>query len=185
MTIPTKPTTETQEAGDPKEACKHFVPDMSDKRWKLVAITMKKNNYNPRALIEVLHVIQDSFGYIDYDAMGYVAREMKLPFSKVYGVVTFYHGFMSKPAGEHTMVLCTGTACYVKGADVITDWMKERFGLDPNQTTPDNKLSFIAARCIGACGLAPVMILDGQIVGKLSVDEMKAKIEEWIGDDNQ
>ncbi len=178
------PITETKEQQKTRETCQHFQPDMSDKRWKLVAATMKKNNYNPRALIEVLHVVQDSFGYIDYDAMAYVARELKVPFSKVYGVVTFYHGFMSKPAGEHTLVLCTGTACYVKGNDQITEWLKERFGLDPNQTTPDNKLSFMAARCVGACGLAPVMILDGQIVGKLSVEEMKAKIEEWLSDDS-
>ncbi len=99
--------------------------------------------------------------------------------------VTFYHGFMSKPAGEHTLVLCAGTACYVKGIDQMIDWVKERFGLEPNQTTPDNHLSVIATRCVGACGLAPVIILDGKIVGKLSVEDMKARIEEWLSNDNQ
>jgi bidirectional [NiFe] hydrogenase diaphorase subunit len=157
--------------------------DLTDRRWKLVRLTMQKHHFSSRALIETLHVIQDSFGYIDGEAMAYVAQELKVPLSKVYGVVTFYNNFSSKPSGEHTLVLCTGTACYVKGNDQIIDHMKERFGLDPNQTTQDNRLSFIAARCVGACGLAPVMILDGQIMGRMTVDEMKEKIEEWINRD--
>jgi bidirectional [NiFe] hydrogenase diaphorase subunit len=157
--------------------------DLSDRRWKLVRLTMQKHKFSSRALIETLHVIQDSFGYIDGEAMAYVAQELRVPLSKVYGVVTFYNNFSSKPAGEHTLVLCTGTACYVKGADQIITHMKDQYGLNPNETTLDNKLSFIAARCVGACGLAPVMILDGQIMGKMTVDEMKAKIEEWISRD--
>ena len=157
--------------------------DPNDKRWKLVRLTMQKHNYSRRALIETLHVIQDSFGFIDDDAVAYVSQELKVPSSKVHGVVTFYNSFTSKPTGEHSLVLCTGTACYVKGNDKMIEYMKERFGLDPNQTTPDNKLSFLAARCVGACGLAPVMILDGKIMGKMTVEEMQAKIEEWINND--
>jgi bidirectional [NiFe] hydrogenase diaphorase subunit len=162
------------------QTAKRVEVDMSDKRWKLVNLTMQKHNYSRRALIETLHVIQDSFGYIDNQAMNYVAQELKVPLSKVYGVATFYNSFTSKPAGEHTLVLCTGTACYVKGNDKMVEFMKQRYDLDPNQTTPDNKLSFLTARCVGACGMAPVMILDGQIMGKMNIDEMKAKIEEWI-----
>jgi bidirectional [NiFe] hydrogenase diaphorase subunit len=154
--------------------------DMNDKRWKLVRLTMKKHQYSRRALIETLHVIQDSFGFIDDESVAYVAQELKVPLSKVHGVVTFYNTFTSKPAGEHSLVLCTGTACYVKGNDKMIEFMKERYGLDPNQTTPDNKLSFLAARCVGACGLAPVMILDGRIMGKMTVDQMKARVEEWL-----
>lgn len=157
--------------------------DLTDRRWKLVKFTMQKHQYSRRALIETLHVVQDSFGFIDDKSMAYVAQELKLPLSKVYGVVTFYNGFTSKPAGEHTLMLCTGTACYVKGNDKLVAYMKEKHGLEPNQTTPDNKLSFLTARCVGACGLAPVMVLDGQIMGKMSVDEMKARIEEWINHD--
>ncbi len=154
--------------------------DLSDRRWKLVYVTMKNNKFSPRSLIQTLHVIQDLFGYIDPDAMAYVAQELKVPLAKVYGVATFYNSFTSKPAGEHSLILCTGTACYVKGNDKIVEYMKEKYGLDPNQTTSDNKLSFLTARCLGACGLAPVMILDGKITGKMSVDEMKGKIEEWL-----
>lgn len=157
--------------------------DLNDKRWKLVRLTMQKHKYSRRALIETLHVIQDSFGFIDEEAVAFVAQELKVPLSKVHGVVTFYNTFTSKPAGEHSLVLCTGTACYVKGNDKMVEFMKDRFGLEPNQTTPDNKLSFIAARCVGACGLAPVMILDGQIMGKMTVDEMKNRVEEWLSHD--
>ena len=157
--------------------------DLNDKRWKLVRLTMQKHKYSRRALIETLHVIQDSFGFIDEEAVSFVAQELKVPLSKVHGVVTFYNTFTSKPAGEHSLVLCTGTACYVKGNDKMVEFMKERFGLEPNQTTPDNKLSFVAARCVGACGLAPVMILDGQIMGKMTVEAMKNRVEEWLSHD--
>jgi bidirectional [NiFe] hydrogenase diaphorase subunit len=157
--------------------------DLTDRRWKLVRATMQKHNFSKRALIETLHVVQDSFGYVDEEAMAYVAQELHVPLSKVFGVATFYNRFSSKPSGEHTMVLCTGTACFVKGNDKIIEHMKEKFGLDPNQTTSDNKLSFMTARCVGACGLAPVMILDGQIMGKMDVDEMKTKIEEWLSNE--
>ncbi|MEA4909338.1 MAG: NAD(P)H-dependent oxidoreductase subunit E, partial [Anaerolineaceae bacterium] len=168
-------------------ACDQQKPaiDLQDRRWKLVNLTMKKHNYSPKALIETLHVIQDSFGYIDMDAMRYVAQQLRVPVSKVFGVVTFYHGFTCKPTGEHTLILCTGTACYVKGNDKMVEYMKQKHNLDPNQTTSDNKLSFMTARCVGACGLAPVMILDGQIVGKLGVEDMQAKIEEWLNHANQ
>lgn len=163
---------------------KRIEVDQTDKRWKLVRITMQKHNYSPRGLIETLHVIQDSFGFIDNEAMQYVSQELRVPLSKVYGVATFYNNFTSKPAGEHSLVLCTGTACYVKGNDQIVEWMKERFGLNPNETTPDNRLSFMTARCVGACGMAPVMILDGHIMGKMSPDEMKQRIEEWLSNDS-
>ncbi|MEN4042740.1 MAG: NAD(P)H-dependent oxidoreductase subunit E, partial [Anaerolineaceae bacterium] len=90
-----------------------------------------------------------------------------------------------KPAGRHTLTLCTGTACYVRGAGEIQNFFKEEYGLEPGQTTPDNELTFIAARCVGACGLAPVMILDGEVVGKLSVEEMKTRIKEWVNHGKQ
>ena len=154
--------------------------NMDDKRWKVVKATMQKHNYSSRALIETLHVIQNSFGYIDEEAMNYVSQELRVPLSKVLSVATFYNGFSNKPAGEHTLVLCTGTACFVKGNDKMLEFMKENHGLSPNQTTPDNKLSFLTARCLGACGLAPVMVLDGQICGNMPIEDMKARIEEWI-----
>jgi bidirectional [NiFe] hydrogenase diaphorase subunit len=155
-------------------------PPSEDRRWKLVRATMQRFHYSPKALIETLHTVQDAFGYIDEEALSYVSENLQVPPSKVYGVTTFYNQFTMKPAGEHTFSLCTGTACYVKGNDKILEFMKEEFGLEPGQTTPDERVSFVSARCVGACGLAPVMILDGQVMGKMSVEVMKDKIREWM-----
>lgn len=160
-----------------------LAPPSDDKRWRKVDATMRRLDYSPRALIETLHAVQDAFGYIDTDAQEYVSSQLSVPLSKVFGVTTFYNLFNTKPAGEHSLVLCTGTACYVKGNDQIQEFMKEKFNLNPGETTEDNKLSFIGARCVGACGLAPVMILDGKIMGKMSVDDMKIKIEEWLSNE--
>ncbi|NSW51155.1 MAG: bidirectional hydrogenase complex protein HoxE [Anaerolineae bacterium] len=155
-----------------------------DKRWRIVETAMKRSNYQADALIETLHAVQEAFGFVDESAMQFVSARLNLPASKVYGVATFYNLFQMKPAGEHTLSVCTGTACHVKGNDQIVEFLREEYGLNPGDTTPDGKLSFIGARCVGACGLAPVLIFDGKIVGKLSVDEMKQKIREWVNDES-
>jgi bidirectional [NiFe] hydrogenase diaphorase subunit len=155
-------------------------PPNDDRRWKLVDATMRKHGYSGSALIETLHTIQESFGFIDTDALQYIAGSLNLPPSKVYGVATFYNLFNMQPVGNHVLSLCTGTACYVKGSGEIVTFMKEEYGLEPGQTTSDGNLTFMIARCVGACGLAPVMILDGKVVGKLTADEMKTRIREWV-----
>ncbi|KPL81033.1 hypothetical protein ADN00_00370 [Ornatilinea apprima] len=155
-------------------------PPTDDRRWKIVDATMKKHNYSPKSLIETLHAVQDAFGYIDDEALKYVSDSLHVPPSKAYGVTTFYNSFTMKPAGEHVILLCTGTACYVKGTDKILEYMKNEYDLEPGQTTADNKVSLLSARCVGACGLAPVMVLDGSVVGRLSVEDMQNKIREWI-----
>jgi bidirectional [NiFe] hydrogenase diaphorase subunit len=144
---------------------------------------MRRHGYSSEAVIETLHTIQESFGNVDQQAMTYVANSLNVPPSKVFGVATFYSHFNMIPLGEHVISVCTGTACYVKGSGEIVDWIKEEYGLEPGQTTPDNKLTFMVARCVGACGLAPVLILDGDVVGKLSVEGMKTRIKEWMSHD--
>jgi bidirectional [NiFe] hydrogenase diaphorase subunit len=158
-------------------------PPNDDRRWKLVDATMRKHGYAASALIETLHTIQESFGYISQDGLGYVSGSLNVPPSKVFGVATFYNLFNMKPVGKHVISVCTGTACYVKGSAAIVDYLKDEYGLTPGQTTPDGELTFMIARCVGACGLAPVMILDGTVVGKLSIDDMKIKIREWMSHD--
>src|SRR5262245_14475929 len=91
-------------------------PPSDDRRWRVVDATMRRHGYAPSALIEALHAIQQSFGYLDDPSLAYVARSLRVPPSKVYGVATFYHFFSLKPQGEHTCVVCTGTACYIKGS---------------------------------------------------------------------
>ncbi|HYN78890.1 MAG TPA: bidirectional hydrogenase complex protein HoxE [Lamprocystis sp. (in: g-proteobacteria)] len=148
-----------------------------DKRWKLVNATMRRNGYAGHALIETLHSVQEGFGYLDEPAMRFVAGSLDLPLSKVYGVATFYHLFMLKPKGRHACVVCTGTACYIKGADELLGAVKERFGVKPGETTEDDRLSVLTARCVGACGLAPAVVIDGDLAGKQSVAKVLAKLE--------
>lgn len=154
-----------------------------DKRWKAVDAAMQRHGYKPKALIETLHAVQNTFGFIEEGSLEYIADCLSLPPSKVYGVATFYNLFSMKPQGDHTLVVCTGTACYVKGNDKIVEFMKDEYGLNPGETTSDNKLSFMAARCVGACGLAPVLILDGKVTGRMNVEEMKTTIREWVNNE--
>ena len=133
-------------------------PPSDDKRWRLVTVTMRRHGYKPHALIETLHTVQEAFGYLDETALRYVARSLKLPLSRVYGVATFYNHFALKPKGEHTCVVCLGTACYIKGGSQISDKLQAGFDIKPGETTPDNKLSLMVAHCVGMCWLAPVAL---------------------------
>ncbi|KAA6182971.1 bidirectional hydrogenase complex protein HoxE [Thiohalocapsa marina] len=159
-------------------------PDLpsADKRWKLVNATMRRNGYAEHALIEALHSVQDAFGYLDEEAMTFVADSLDLPLSKVYGVATFYHLFALKPKGRHACVVCTGTACYIKGAGALIEGIEQRFGVAPGETTADKALSVMSARCVGACGLAPAVVLDGTVIGKLGTEQLVARLEQEIAE---
>jgi bidirectional [NiFe] hydrogenase diaphorase subunit len=158
------------------QARKPSPPD-ADKRWKIVDVAMRRNGYAGHALIETLHVVQDCFGYLDDPALVYVGRCLHLPVSKVYGVATFYHLFTMKPQGKHSCVVCTGTACYIKGARELLEGLHDRFGIQPGETTADRQLSVLSARCLGACGLAPAAVVDGQVLGKLGAEKLVARLE--------
>jgi bidirectional [NiFe] hydrogenase diaphorase subunit len=153
-----------------------------DKRWKVLDITMKRHRYSQDALIEVLHKAQEAFGYLEPEVLEYVARQLQLPLSQVYGVATFYHLFSLKPSGAHTCVVCLGTACYVKGGAQVLDELKAELGVELGETTPDGKVSLMAARCLGACGIAPAVVFDGAVSGKLSPAEAVAKVKVWEGE---
>ncbi|ACK72537.1 NADH dehydrogenase (ubiquinone) 24 kDa subunit [Gloeothece citriformis PCC 7424] len=150
-----------------------------DKRFKVLDITMKRNQYRQDALIEVLHKAQEAFGYLEDDVLLYIARHLKLPLSRVYGVATFYHLFSLKPSGEHTCVVCLGTACYVKGGDKILSDLEKQLGIKVGETSPDGKVSLVSARCIGACGIAPAVVFDGAVAGKQDSQSVIEKIETW------
>lgn len=158
-------------------------PPSDDRRWKIIDVTMRRHGNSPSALIETLHAIQETFGYVDEKALEYISACLNVPLSKVFGVATFYSHFNMKPIGKHVLSLCTGTACYVKGAGEIVDFMRDEYGLEMGETTADGEYTFMVARCVGACGLAPVMILDGEVVGRLSVENMKKRIREWMSHD--
>ena len=147
-----------------------------DKRWKLVNGCMRRHGYSASCLIETLHAAQEAFGFLDDVALRYVATSLRLPLSKVYGVATFYHFFTLKPQGRHTCVVCMGTACYIKGTPLILDALKERYGVAPGETTADGELSVLSARCVGACGLAPAVVFDGEVAGKLTANETMERL---------
>lgn len=149
-----------------------------DNRFKLLDRAITKHNSSGDALIEVLHAAQGIFGYLENDLMVYIAHALKLPLSRVYGVATFYHFFSLKPKGEHTFVLCTGTACYVKGASKIMVAVEHECGCKFGETTADNSVSLVSARCVGSCGLAPVAVVDGTVSGKLTPEIALGKITE-------
>ena len=151
-----------------------------DKRFKILEVHMKKLQFKQDALIEVLHKAQELFGYLEDDVLLFVSHHLKLPPSRVYGVATFYHFFTLKPQGEHTCVVCMGTACYVKGADKVVAAIEEFARIKPGETTPDNKLSLLTARCIGACGIAPAVTYDGQVAAKQSPADALAKVKSWM-----
>ena len=137
-----------------------------DPRFKLVDRTIKKFNAERDALLEVLNTAQEVFGFLSEDLMIYVAQQLRVPLARVYGVATFYHMFTFKPLGEHTCIVCLGTACYVKQSGEIMTALEQEFAIKAGQTTPDKKLSLAQARCLGSCGLAPVLVVDGQVVGR-------------------
>ena len=151
-----------------------------DKRWRIVDTTMRRLGHHPRALIETLHTVQEAFGFLDRDALRYVAASLHVPFSRAYGVATFYHHFTLKPAGQHTCVICTGTACYIKGANHLLDAVQDMLEIEPGQTTADGKVSLLAARCLGSCGLAPAVVYDQEVAGKVSADGLKTRLAKWM-----
>jgi len=152
-------------------------PPSDDKRWKIVETRMRRIGDRPAALIEALHAAQEAFGYLDTDALIYVGDTLGVPHSRVYGVATFYSFFTLKPQGEHTCVVCTGTACYINGAKDILAGLDRDLHVKPKQTTEDGKISVLTARCVGSCSLAPAVIVDGEVKGKVNVDELVAQLE--------
>ncbi|MCA0437380.1 MAG: bidirectional hydrogenase complex protein HoxE [Austwickia sp.] len=147
-----------------------------DKRWKIVDTRMRRLGGGADALIEALHAAQEAFGYIDDAAMLYIGSYLGVPPSKVYGVATFYSYFTLKPQGAHTCVVCTGTACYINGAGAILKGIEAEFGIKSGGTTQDGRLSALTARCVGACSIAPVVVIDGELAGQLSPEGVVARL---------
>ncbi|MDR1893631.1 MAG: NAD(P)H-dependent oxidoreductase subunit E [Spirochaetales bacterium] len=126
----------------------------------------------PGNLIMVLHKVQEHFGYIPREAAIKVAELLAVPLAKIYGVITFYHFFKLKEPGLHKIQVCLGTACYLKGSQDIIDEIETLLGIGVNQVTDDRQFSMEAVRCVGCCGLAPVILIDGEVFGKVSTDQM-------------
>jgi bidirectional [NiFe] hydrogenase diaphorase subunit len=143
-----------------------------DDRFAVIDKRMKRVRFEQDQLIEILHTAQDVFGYLSEDVLLYVARGLRLPPSQVYGVATFYHLFELTSPGDHSCTVCTGTACFVKGADEIVRRVGQHYDVAAGGTSDDRRMTLRTARCLGSCGLAPVVVLDGEVLGKEQPDDM-------------
>jgi bidirectional [NiFe] hydrogenase diaphorase subunit len=151
----------------------------AEKRRRMIVAAMRKNGYAPDALIETLHTVQSAFGYLDETALRFVASELHLPLSKVFGVATFYHAFSLKPEGHHRCILCQGTACYIKGSEAILQAVTQTYHIQPGETTEDSEISLLTARCLGSCSMAPAAILDDEVVGNLTPERTLETLKGW------
>jgi len=140
---------------------------------------IRKNKEKQGALMMVLHRAQDTFGYLPKEIQEMISREMKIPVSEIYGVATFYSQFTLVPKGEYDISVCLGTACYVRGAQEILDKIEEELGISVGETTSDGKFSISATRCLGACGLAPVIVVNEDVHGRLKPEDIKGILDKY------
>lgn len=131
------------------------------------------------ALMPILQKAQDIYGYLPIEVQTIISNETGIPLEKIYGVVTFYSQFSLYPKGQYSISVCLGTACYVKGSGDIYERLKECLGIEGGQTTPDGKYSLTDCRCIGACGLAPVLTVNEDVYGRLTVDDVEGILAKY------
>ncbi len=136
-------------------------------------------NNDPGELINVLHKSQEFFGYLPSEVQEVIALELNIAVAKVYGVVTFYSFFTMTPKGKFPISICTGTACYVRGAEKVLNEFKKELNLEVGKTTEDGKFSLSCLRCVGACGLAPVVLVGEKTYGRVAPDDVKKIIKEY------
>ena len=150
-------------------------PEQEKKLRKIIA----EHKDDPGALMPILQQAQEIYGYLPIEVQTIIAEEMDISLEKVYGVVTFYAQFSINPKGKYKISVCLGTACYVKGSGDIYNKLQERLGIAGGEITPDGKFSLDACRCIGACGLAPVLTVNEDVYGRLTVDDVDKILEKY------
>ena len=142
---------------------------------EFISKPMDKNG----ALIEVLHYAQNLYGYIGEETQEFISNKLGVPKSKVYGVITFYSYFTTEPKGDNIISICTGTACFVRGAEGILEEFKSQLGIGVGETTPDGKFTIDILRCVGSCGLAPVVSVGDKLYGNLKKEDVNNIIKEY------
>jgi len=157
----------------------HIKVKIKEKDLNTIKQICKSFNNEPKELINVLHKTQEHFGYLPAEIQEIVAQELNVPVAKVYGVVTFYSFFTMLPKGKHPISICTGTACYVRGADNGLQEFKRQLGIEVGETTEDGEFSLSCLRCVGACGLAPVVLVGDKTYGRVAPDGVKAILDEY------
>ena len=150
-------------------------PEQEERLRKVI----EEHKGQPGATMPVLQAAQEIFGYLPEEVQIMVAEGLDIPLSEVYGVSTFYSFFTLNPKGKYQISLCLGTACYVKGASDVLEAVEKHLGICPGPITPDGKFSLDACRCIGACGLAPVMMINNDVYGRLTVDQVGSILDKY------
>jgi len=151
---------------------------MKEKMEKLEQILLEHKDQQG-ALMPVLHETQELFGYIPEEAQKRISECLNIPMAEIFGVATFYSRFTLKPRGKNTISVCLGTACYVKNAQGVLDRLKEELKVEAGNTTEDNKFTLEATRCLGCCGLAPVMMINDEVYGKLVPDDIPEILKKY------
>lgn len=153
---------------------------MDTQNFPAVDMEIRKWGAKPESLIQVLHGTQEALGYLPKEVLFYISEKMKVPLSKVYGVVTFYNFFKLTKDADHVIMTCMGTACYVKGGENVLNALCDKLGIKPNQITKDGKFAVRIVRCLGCCGLAPAIAVDGKdIYGKLTPEKAVEILERY------
>ena len=152
---------------------------LSESKIKFIKDVCKSFGNKPGEVINVLHKVQGEFGYLPAEVQELVAKELDIPVSRVYGIVSFYSFFTMTPKGEHPISVCLGTACYVRGAEKVLDELKRQLGINVGEVTPDGKFSLTCLRCVGACGLAPVIEVGEKVYGRMTPDRVKDVLAEY------
>ena len=152
---------------------------LSESKIKFIKDVCKSFGNKPGEVINVLHKVQGEFGYLPAEVQELVAKELGIPVSRVYGIVSFYSFFTMTPKGEHPISVCLGTACYVRGAEKVLDELKRQLGINVGEVTPDGKFSLTCLRCVGACGLAPVIEVGEKVYGRMTPDRVKDVLAEY------
>ena len=150
-----------------------------EQEQKLLEV-IEQNKEIPGALLPVLHEAQEIYGYLPIEVQQMVADGLGIPLSEVYGVATFYSRFSLTPKGKHQISVCLGTACYVKGSDKVLEEVEKMLGIKSGECTPDGLFSIESCRCVGACGLAPVMMIDEEVYGKLTPAEVHKILADYM-----
>ncbi len=152
---------------------------LAEKTIELIREICIQFNNQETELINVLHQVQSKLGYLPAEVQEVIAKELNMSVAKVYGVVTFYSFFTMLPQGQHPISICMGTACYVRGAEKVLTEFKRQLGIEVGQTSPDGKFSLNCLRCVGACGLAPVVLVGEKVYGRVSAQQVSKIIAEY------
>ncbi len=136
-------------------------------------------------LIQLLHEIQNEYNYLPQDVLEYVSRTLHIPFSKIYSIATFFTAFSLTPRGKHVCTVCMGTACHVRGAPGVLSRLEERLGIKAGETTKDKQFTLESVNCLGACALAPIVVIDGEYHGQTTVNKVDKLLEKYAKEERE